>query len=319
MTENRMEGVYLCTALDLPALFGAAAGRHADIRLRLPDEIDDPASIDFALAWQPADDAFAPYPNLRLVQSIAAGTDGILACPGLPPGIPVSRVRDDDQVAVMAGFAVWHVVWHHRSMRRYLQSEAAGKWQRFSFRTLRAPRTVTVGVLGFGAMGAAIAKGVAALGFPVVVAARRERDAPAPGIEIVTGADAARQVAARADILINVLPLTDETRGLLNADFLGAMPEGAALIHLGRGEHLDEAALLAALDAGHLSGASLDVFTAEPLPESHPFWSDPRILVTPHEAAVTAAGGTIGSLRDAIDDIRRGQRPRTAIDRTRGY
>ena len=319
MADAPMEGVYLCEALDLHALFNETALRYPEFRLRHPDHIDDPARIDFAFAFQPKPDAFARYPNLKLVHSIAAGIYGILACPSLPPDVTVARVRDPDQVAIMAGFAVWHIVWHHRDMRRYLQNETAAKWNRFSFNTMRAPRTVRVGILGAGAMGMAIAKGVATLGFPVTVAARHPREGQEPGIEIVSGAEAARQVASRADILVNVLPLTDETRGLLDIEFLAAMPEGAALVHLGRGEHLDEAALVTALDRGHLSAASLDVFESEPLRPDHPFWSDPRILVTPHEAAVIGANSAIDSLRAALHDIRAGLHPRNAIDRTRGY
>ena len=313
-----IDGVYLCEQLDLPDLFGDAVARMSDLRLLTPSEVTDPASIRFALAWRPAPDAFDAYPNLDLVQVIAAGVDPVLHTPSLPKDVVVARVHDPEQAAIMAGFAAWQVVWHHRNMQAYLDAAHRNEWTRKLIKTLRPPSQVTVGILGYGYMGRAIAAAVRAMGFPVVVATRNTGEAE-DGITRVSGNTAVPDVAAQSDILINVLPLTDETRNVLNARLFAAMPQGAALIQLGRGEHLVEADLLDSLNAKHLSGASLDVFQQEPLPPTHPFWTHPDILITPHEASVTSPSAVADALAQSVREMAQGQHPTTAIDRNSGY
>ncbi|WP_292290437.1 glyoxylate/hydroxypyruvate reductase A [Marivita sp.] len=313
-----IEGVYLCSALDLPDLFGAAVEAAPGLKLYRPEDVPDPSRIRFALVWRPAPDAFEAYPNIALVQVIAAGVDGVLRNPSLPERAVVTRVHDDEQAAIMAGFAAWHVVWHHRRMGNYLAAQEAGTWDRTTIKTLRPPSQVTVGVLGYGLMGQAIATTVASMGFAVHAATRTGGDS-GDGITRVAGPDAVQQVAARSDILINVLPLTDATRDILNADLFARMPEGAVLIQLGRGQHLVEDDLLAALDSGRIGGASLDVFHTEPLPGDHPFWTHPKVIVTPHEASVTSPKAVSDTLVRSVQEIERGQRPTAAVDKTTGY
>ena len=313
-----IEGVYLCTSFDLPDLFGAALAAHPSIRVYRPEDVPDPARIRFALVWRPAADAFDAYPNIELVQTIAAGVDGVIGNPGLPDGVVVARVHDPEQAAIMAGFAAWHVVWHHRRMGQYLEAQRATLWDRQTIKTLRPPSRVTVGLLGYGLMGRAIAATVASMGFPVLAASRTGGDG-AEGITRIAGDDAVARVAARSDILINILPLTAATRGILNAALFATMPEGAALIQLGRGPHLVEDDLLAALDTGRIGGASLDVFQQEPLPCEHPFWTHPAIVVTPHKASVTSPAAVAGDLVRSVRAMQAGQRPDGAVDRTSGY
>jgi len=313
-----IEGVYLCSALDLPDLFGAAVEAAPGLKLYRPEDVPDPSRVRFALVWRPAPDAFEAYPNIALVQVIAAGVDGVLRNPSLPERAVVTRVHDDEQAAIMAGFAAWHVVWHHRRMGNYLAAQEAGTWDRTTIKTLRPPSQVTVGVLGYGLMGQAIATTVASMGFAVHAATRTGGDS-GDGITRVAGPDAVQQVAARSDILINVLPLTEATRDILNADLFARMPEGAVLIQLGRGQHLVEDDLLAALDSGRIGGASLDVFHTEPLPGDHPFWTHPKVIVTPHEASVTSPKAVSDTLVRSVQEIERGQRPTAAVDKTTGY
>ncbi len=313
-----VEGVYLCDHLDLPAFFGPAMDQLNDLKIYAPKDVPDPARIRFALAWRPGARAFAPYPNLSVVQSIASGVDGILSSASLPAQAEVTRVRDPGQAHVMAGFAVWHLVWHHRQMGTYLRNAASGIWKRTSFGDLVAPADLTVGVLGFGLMGRTIAEAVARLGFNVVAASNSDRAGTEP-IRVVSGSEACQRVAAQADFLINVLPLTSATKGLINADFLEGMKPGAVLIHLGRGEHVVEDDLLAALETGAIAAASLDVFATEPLPQGHPFWSHPRVLVTPHEASVLPASAVVTSLRQSVDEMQSHKPLTLAVDRRKGY
>ena len=317
-----VEGVCLSANLDLKALFGDVFERFAPgVRLLSPDEVEDPSRIRFALAWRPADEAFTPYENLLLVSSIAAGVDSILTCPSLPKDVAVTRLRDPDQGALMAGFAAWHVIWHHRNMGAFLEAEAKGEWLGVGrYAGFSAPRTCTVGVLGYGLMGKAVARGVAALGFPVVAALRKPRDEPPPpGVRFEVGANAIRDTAAESRILINVLPLTAETRDVLNRDLFSAMPDGGVLIQLGRGDHLVETDLDAALDSGRLSAASLDVFRQEPLPPGHRWWRDPRILITPHKASDSSPRLVAEQVAAAVRDILAGRTPETAVCREDGY
>ncbi len=218
----------------------------------------------------------------------------------------------------MAGFAVWHLIWHHRRMGSYLRNAANRIWQRTSFGDLIAPAEMTVGILGFGLMGRTIAEAVEKLGFKVIAASHSDRDGTGP-ITVFSGPDACQRVAAQADFLINVLPLTAQTKSLISADFLKTMKQGSVLIHLGRGEHVIEDDLLAALDDGQIGAASLDVFSTEPLPSDHPFWTHPKVLVTPHEASVLPASAVVTSLRQSLLETRAGLPLSLAVDRRKGY
>lgn len=316
--DDVIEGVYLCTQLDLPDLFGASVQKQPGLRLYRPEDVPDPSRIRFALVWRPEDDAFDTYPNIELVQVIAAGVDGVLRNHSLPDHVVVTRVHDDEQAAIMAGFAAWHVVWHHRHMGNYLEAQTSATWDRTTIKTLRPPSQVTVGILGYGLMGQAIATTVASMGF-AVLAATRTGGASGDGITRVSGDNAVQQVAARSDILINVLPLTATTHDILNADLFALMPKGAALIQLGRGQHLVDEDLLSALDSGQIGGASLDVFHTEPLPRDHPFWTHPNVIVTPHEASVTSPKAVTDALVRSVQEIDNGQHPTAAVDKTTGY
>lgn len=321
--ENKavVEGVYLGDRFDLGEAYAPFFAPHADrVRLRRPEEIDDPEAIRFALTWYPAPDAFAPYPNLKLASSIAAGVDSIVSCPSLPQDAHVTRIQDDNQADLMAGFAAWHVIWHHRNMGFYLERQAKRIWEHQNFETAPSPRNYTVGLLGYGLMGKAVAEAVAAMGFPVVAAVRSApTEQPAGNIRFETGEGSIHRVAAASQALINVLPLTPETRGILNRDLFSAMPRGAKLIQIGRGEHLVDADLDAALDSGRIGGASLDVFHVEPLPADHPWWHDPRILITPHQASDSSRHLMAEQVTQAACDVAAGRVPRHAVDRARGY
>lgn len=315
-------GVYACNDLDLKKFFGPVVDTIPGLTMYDPSQVPDPNLITVALAWRPALGDLGRYPNLRLVQSIAAGVDGILADQSLPKDAVITRVRDQGQAQMMAGFAAFHVLWHHRKMGIYVQSQREHRWKRFAFSKMQPPHSVHVGVLGYGHMGQAVAHGCVALGYQVSAACRYgsvANDRGNGGVEVKSGSSAILEVAAKSDILINVLPLTDETLGVLNAKLFSIMPEGAALVHLGRGEHLVEEDLIAVLDSGHLSGASLDVFVEEPLPPSHPFWSHPKIFLTPHEASVVPAQSVADAFKMGLTSLRNGSAHQAIVQRDRGY
>ena len=310
-----MHCVLLSRTLNLRKHLASEIAR-LDGRITFVDHLGGNAQdVTLAVAWYPPADAFAHYPNLKAVCSIAAGADSIVMNPSLRDGIEVVRVVEPAQAEMMSGFVHWHVLWHHRRFATYLANQRAHLWKRLPARTAGE---VPVGVLGYGAIGARVAADIAALGYPVKVWSRGAKPTP-PGITGFHGAEGLAAMLGESEILVNLLPLTSETRGILNAATFGKMRRGGYLIQVGRGEHLVEADLLAALDSGQLSGASLDVFVGEPLRPDHPFWSHPGIMLTPHDACdvtLPAVGQTILATAEALEA---GVRPKDAVDRSRGY
>lgn len=310
-----MQGVLLGTPEVMTPYIAAFAQVAPHIRLALPQDVVDPEAVTLALAWDPGADDFRPYPNLRLVSSIAAGVNGILASESLPGDVPLMRIAGESQAQMMAGFVTWHVLWHHRRFGDYLANQRQRHWQRLP---MRDASDVRIGLLGAGKMGSAVARALMALDYDVAIYSRSGRNLPA-GAEGFSSTDGLERLAARSDILINLLPLTAETRGILNAELFARMPESAALIHVGRGEHLIEADLLAALQRGRLGGASLDVFAVEPLPQDHPFWHHEKIVITPHDACDSTPNQVAQEVSEAMQRLDDDLLPTSVVDREAGY
>jgi glyoxylate/hydroxypyruvate reductase A len=317
ITQN--QGIVLGVLLGSPEIMTdyIAAFEQATphIRLALPQDVADPEAIAFALAWDPGAEDFRPYPNLRLVSSIAAGVNGILASASLPGDVPLMRIAGESQAQMMAGFVTWHVLWHHRRFGDYFAHQRQAHWERLP---KRDASEVRVGLLGAGKMGGAVARALKALDYDVAIYSRSGRNLP-EGVAGFSGDGGLDRLAARSEILINLLPLTPETRGILNAELFARMPEGAVLIHVGRGEHLIEADLFAALDGGRLSAASLDVFAIEPLPQDHPFWNHEKIVVTPHDACDSTPTQVAHEVAKAMKRLDSGRLPTSVVDRHAGY
>jgi glyoxylate/hydroxypyruvate reductase len=311
-----MRCVLLSRNLDLREYAGAELARAADhieiVDHPHPGPVTD---IRLAVAWHPPDDAFARYPNLQAVCSVGAGVDNILKCPSLRADIHVIRVVDPTQAQMMSGFIVWHVIGHQRQFQTYLIQQRDLIWQRLG---QRRPQDVPVGILGFGEIGRRVASDLAALGFPVMAWSRTAKPAP-NGVSAFNGAEGLDAMLDQTEVLVNLLPLTPETRGILNRATFARMKRGGYLIQVGRGEHLIEADLLAALDNGQLAGAALDVFAAEPLPSEHPFWRHPGIVITPHDASDVSMRAIGATFRATADALQAGRRPPHAVDRDRGY
>lgn len=307
-------GVALCERAPVKRLFGEACAAHG-LTLLDPGEVEDPRAVRFALSFEPAGDAFAPYPNLVLAASIGAGAEAILRAPSLPPHVPVVRVRDADQADQMAAFALFHIVYWHRRFDQLFAAAQAGTWARANGG--RSPRDKTVGVLGYGVMGARIAAAAASLGYHVRAYTRRPR-APEGSITFYHG-DGLKTFLAGTDFLVAVLPTTAETDGMIDGAFLRGLPRGAVLIQLGRGGQVVEADLIAALDEGHLTGASLDVFAAEPLPPNDPLWRHPKVVATPHTASEATADVVAQMVAKSLESLAQGLRPADAVDRAMGY
>ena len=311
-----MRCALVSSSLDIRGYLGAEFARIAD-RIEIVDHRRNgsDADIPLAIAWHPPDDAFERYPNLKAVCSLGAGVDNIVACPSLRPDVEVVRIVDPLQAQMMSGFVIWHVIWHQRRFKTYLDRQRDGIWQRLR---QRSAQDVPVGILGFGEIGQRVAADLAQLGFPVMAWSRTAKPTP-PSIRGFHGPSGLSAMLDETEVLVNLLPLTHETQGILNRDLFGRMRRGGYLVQVGRGEHLVDHDLLAALDNGQLDGAALDVFAAEPLAPEHPFWRHPKIVVTPHDASEVRVEAVATTLVATADAIRTGRRPPHAIDRERGY
>lgn len=245
---------------------------------------------------------------------MGAGVDHVLQDGTYPKNVPLARVVDPYLTAGMSEYVVLHVLAAHRDLRRSLADQHAGRWDQFA--VARADDT-RIGILGLGELGRDAARKLAPFGYRLAGWSRTRKTEP--GIESFAGPAELDAFLARTDILVCLLPLTGETRGILNARAFAALPKGAHVINAARGAHLVEADLIAALDSGHLAGATLDVFATEPLPPGSPLWRHPKIWITPHIAALTDAPSTARTMADSIHRMRRGERPHHEVDLTRGY
>ncbi len=284
------------------------------VDFRTLDNLGDKASIGVVLAWKPPAGLIASFPNVKLIVSLGMGVDHLLADDKLPEGVPITRIMDDGLVGQMSEYALYWALRHHRDIDKYAASQRAKIWKVEDFVDTVHRR---IGILGLGTIGQDTAKKFAALGFPTAGWSRTRKSLP--GIETFHGPDGLARVLAQSDILVNVLPLTRDTRGLLDAKFFAALPKGAYLINMARGGHVVDEALLAALDSGHLSGAALDVFNQEPLPPEHRYWTHPRVKVTPHVAGATYPRTASPGVIENIRNIRAGKPLINTVDPKSGY
>jgi len=274
--------------------------------------------IDIALVANPPAGSLGGLPGLRLIQSLWAGVERLLADASVPAYVPLARMVDPLMSDAMAQTALWAVLSLHRGFFGYAMQQRAGVWQANGL--LRADE-VTVAVLGLGQMGRAAARAIAKQGYRVLGWSRSAGRADETGDKVLAfaGDAALPQVLAQSHIVINLLPLTPATRGLFNAATLAQLPRGASLVNLARGAHVVEAELLAALASGQLRHAVLDVFAAEPLPPGHAFWSHPSVTVLPHVAAPTDPRSAVRIAASNVRALRNGLQLANLVDRTRGY
>ncbi len=298
---------------DDPDHWRSALARHvADLDFRVwPGGLGDAAEIQFALVWQPPPGMLAGLPNLKAVFSLGAGVEHIT---DPPPGIPVVRLVDPVLTRGMTEYVTARVLHYFREFDHYARSQRRGQWRKRRFRLAAECR---VGVMGLGVLGGDAAAALAAMGFAVAGWSATEKRSE--GIEGFHGESGLVPFLERTHILVCLLPLTAETEDIVNARTLAALPRGAYLINAARGGHVDEDALLAALESGQLAGATLDVFKTEPLPAGHPFWRTASLIITPHIASLTVPSSATAVIAADIERIRDGLAPRHAVDPARGY
>jgi glyoxylate/hydroxypyruvate reductase A len=274
-----------------------------------------PESIDYVLSFRPPPGLLKTFPNLKAAFSVGAGVDGFLCDPDYPKRVPLVRFVDKTLSAEMAQFVLMHVLIRHRHQRLFDDAQAKCKWRQMMLP--RRTEDTRIGMLGLGEIGSFTASRLIELGFPVAGWSRTRKTLPC--LKSFAGDGELAAFLGQTDILVCLLSLTRKTAGILNAKTFAAMPKGGFVINVARGGHLVEADLIAALDRGHLSGAVLDVFGEEPLPESSPLWSHPKITVTPHVAAISQPAVALKFVLDGIAKFEHGERPDHIVDVETAY
>lgn len=283
-----------------------------DIPFRVWPDIGDPAAIRYLIAWQP-DDLAVTLPNLEAVFSVGAGVDQ-LDLTRIPTHLPVVRMIEPGIVDGMIEYVTEAVLAIHRDLFDYALQQQARLWKPLPLRPAASRR---VGVLGLGVLGTAVLQRLRLFGFPCAGWSRSPRDIE--GVECFAGEATFDAFLARTDVLVCLLPLTDATRGLLDQRVFAGLPKGASIVHVGRGPQLVASDLLAALDCGQIHSAVIDVTDPEPLPPDHPFWTQPRVRITPHIASATCAVTAADAVLENLRRHQAGEPMIGEIDRARGY
>jgi glyoxylate/hydroxypyruvate reductase A len=283
-----------------------------ELDIRIWPNMGPMEEIDFAVLWRQPSGLLAQLKNLKAVSSFGAGVEHLLAAPDLPPDLPVGRLAGPRLASDMAAYLVAQVYGHWRRLQAFTNHQRKREWRPWS-----PPRAPKLGLLGSGHMARAALDAFRALDTPVRMFRRRPE--PVTGVEVSSGPDGLMDLAAWSDYLVCLLPLTPETRGILNRRLFAAMPAHGVVINLGRGSHLVEEDLLQALDDGDIGRAILDVFEQEPLPREHPFWLHPGVTITPHCAGVTSDGEAADLIIRSYRQVLAGLGPLDPVDRIRGY
>lgn len=279
----------------------------------------DHQPADYALVWRPPHAMLAPRKELKGIFALGAGVDAILTQelrqPGtLPAGVPLIRLEDTGMAQQMQDYALASVLRYFRRMDEYQLLQQQKQWRAL---TPHSRTDFTVGILGAGVLGSRVAEALVERQFTVRSWSRSAKSQA--GVQSFYGDDHLAEFATGCKILINLLPNTPHTAGILNHQLFTFLSHNAYLINLGRGSHLAEGDLLRALDSGQIAAAQLDVFVEEPLPTMHPFWSNPRVSITPHIAADTLPEEAMDSIVNNILAIESGREPTGRVDLERGY
>ncbi len=301
----------------------ATVARRLDptLDVRIAPDVGNPADVHYALAWQPEPGLLATLPNLRLIVSVGAGVDHILGDPQLPR-VPLVRFVDPDLTGRMTEYVALHVLYHHRRMCEFRELQERKVWK---YLPEPAAHEVRVGIMGLGVLGSAAARALSVFGYRLRGWSRSPKSLA--GVACFAGPGGLDAFLAETDILAVLLPLTPDTRGLLNRRLIAKLSQrgrdarlpGPVLINAGRGGLQIDADILASLEAGELYAASLDVFEAEPLPHSSPLWGHPRVVVTPHNAAESDPAAIAAYAVRQIAAHRAGRPLENLVDLAQGY
>lgn len=273
--------------------------------------------VRWAAVWNPEPDFFKQFPNLLGVFALSAGVDALVLRDDIPTDIPIMRLLDAGMAQQMIDYLLWVALTLQGDFDRYLQDQQQRVWQPQPSKSLVKPR---VGILGLGVLGIKVAQKFSELGYSV--SGWKRTTAEIAGVEVFVGDKGIADLLAQTDLLVNLLPNTEATYGLLNKKNLAKLPQGASLVNIGRGQQLVDDDLISLLDSKYLRLAVLDVFHTEPLPlkpVAHPFWAHPQVIVTPHIAAYTLPELAVEQVLNNLNRLAKGEQPLGLIDLTKGY
>jgi glyoxylate/hydroxypyruvate reductase A len=255
--------------------------------------VKDPGAVDFVICWKPKNKVFEQFPNIKVVQSVGASIAHITASQTLNTDPIITRVVDEKLSNDMWEFLISVVLSELKNMRTYTAQQAAGIWQQQRYQSIQ---NTTVSILGLGSIGGFVAEKFAQMGFHVKGWSTSKKELLK--VQSYAGEHAFDAFLKNTDFLINLLPLTESTKNILNKAVFQKLPKNAFLINVGSGAHVVAEDLIDQLDSNQLAGAFLDVFREEPLPKAHPFWKHPKIQITPHVASLT----NVDSATDQISE-----------------
>ncbi|WP_127143581.1 2-hydroxyacid dehydrogenase [Pelagibacterium montanilacus] len=284
-----------------------------DLDFRVYPDVGDPDSVAYALAWRPPSGFFEPFRNIELVVNLGAGVDSLTGRDDLPD-VPICRLSDPGMVALMRSYVLFSVIRYARDMDDFEAAQRRREWHYIHPTPLDKVR---VGVLGLGALGSAAAQGLADTGFDVRGWDMSPKELP--GVTVETDPAKWGAFLGDLDILVNMMPLTAGTRGMIDASVFDALSPGTKFVNASRGEVVDEDALLAALQSGQVGAATLDVFCTEPLPSEHPFWAMENVYITPHLASITVPESAARDVAESIRRISAGQSPLHQVNPKAGF
>jgi glyoxylate/hydroxypyruvate reductase A len=272
------------------------------------------APCDYAVLWNPSAGLLAQLGQVKAVFLMGAGADALLKFGDALPDVPIVRLGDAGMAVQMAEYVTYATLRYFRRFDEYENQARLGVWYSLVAHDKKA---FTVGVLGLGKLGMPVVQALRQLGFPVRGWSRTQKDIP--GVDCYAGMDALDDFLGGTRVLVCMLPLTPETTNLLDRAFMSKLPEGAYLINVARGVHVVDPDLMALIKSGHIAGATLDVFRNEPLPAPHPFWSEPRVSITPHISALTIREEAVRQIAHKITLLEQGEHVADIVDRNRGY
>ncbi|SOC78800.1 glyoxylate/hydroxypyruvate reductase A [Salinimicrobium sediminis] len=296
---------------DPKAWVQALKEQDPDLDLEVFPEVADPSKVEFALSWKHPHGIYKNYPNLKAIASMGAGIDHIINDPDIPQHIKITRVIDEQLTKDMSVFVLSLILDHLRNLSHHYCSK---EWKPVKY--LR-PEEVQVGIMGMGVLAVGVAEKLIRNKFNVTGWSRSQKEIL--GVTTFHGDDQLQDFLEQSNVLLCLLPLTSETENILNKRLFERLPQGAYVINVARGPHLVEEDLLEMIDSGHLSGASLDVFRKEPLPEDHPFWKHEKIRITPHIASVTNPSTVVPQILENYERIKQGKELNNVVDREKEY
>lgn len=299
---------------DPKAWLAALKAKAPEVEVSVYPEVENKNKIDYALVWNYPHGVLQEFPNLKVVASMGAGVDHIISDPDLPKKVMVTRVVDLQLGIDMAEFVLAIIMDYLRNLSVHKGMEASREWVPRTYFRIADP---TIGIMGMGILGNKVSEKLKSVGFRVTGWARTQRTNR--DFRIYSGQEELEAFLKEVNILVCLLPLTPLTENILNRDLFSKLPRNAFVINVARGRHLVEKDLLEYLDNAHLSGAALDVFRTEPLPQEHPFWEHPKVHVTPHIASVSRPSSVVNQVLENYRRLQNGEPLGNTVETAKGY